>query len=819
VAGTHAGLASAEAARRLAIHGPNVLVPATRWRRVKDLARTVADPMAIMLAAAAAVYLALGEVADGVVLALALVPVLAVDLVLERRARRTLAALSARFAPSARVVRDGRERAIPIEELVPGDLVVLAEGDLVFADAEIAAGQHLALDESHLTGESEPLQRGAGDPVHAGSRVIAGRALATVTATGPETAYAAIAALVAGAVAGKTPLQHRVGRLVRRLGIAAVALAVLLFALLAVAGGSIAAAALSAISLAMAAIPEEFPLVLTIFLALGAARLSRRGVLVRRLAAVEALGSTTVICIDKTGTLTHGRFELAEHRALAATDAELLTAAALACELATDDAMERAILAHCGEHGVDVAGLHARWELAADHPFEVAGKHMTHVWRSGDRWRVVMKGALEGVAAHCDLDAAARDAAERAMTAMGRAGMRVLAVAARDGTGAAPLDRAAGERGLTLLGLVGFRDPLRPEVPAAVAACRAAGIELKVVTGDHAITARAIAEAAGLAVGDDAVSTGDELAALAPADRADRIRRATVLARIRPEQKYEIVDTMIRGGEVVAMTGDGINDAPALRRASIGISMGEGATEVARAAAGLVLLRDDLGALVDTVAEGRRIHANLQRAFLFLVGFHVPIIALAVVPPVLGLPLLLLPIHLVWLELIVHPVAALAFEDEAGGDVLDRPPRPPAAPILPRRLLARAVASGAALAAGALAIYALRASAGVEAARAAVMATIVLGGLGLVWAELALDQPWRAVVAPRRRRFWIVVGAVAASLPFALAVPPLRELLALAPPSAGDVAVAVAVAVAAVAWRAGGTGLTAARTRTGSTSR
>ena len=758
--------------------------------------------MALMLLVVGLVYLVVGETVDAVILLVALVPVLGVDIVLAARSRRALAALRAAVAPTAEVIRDGEMVRVAIETIVPGDALVIGEGEVVRADACVVRDDNLIVDESHLTGESEPQHRRVGDQLHAGSRVLGGRGTAIVTATGPSTELGRIASLVAAAEAGTSPLQHAVRRLVRGLGIAALAIAALLFVVRLAAGSAPLAAFLSAVSLAMAAVPEEFPLVLTLFLSLGAVRLARGGVLVRRLAAVEALGATTVICLDKTGTLTRGVFELDEHRALLADDAELLEAATLACEPAPDDALELAIVAHATGHGVRAADLHARWQLVADYPFERAGKHMTHVWQQGATCRVVMKGALEGVLEHCTSTDEQRATAEEAMADMARAGLRVLAVAerARDEL---PSDRATAETGLRLLGLLGFRDPLRPEVPAAIAACRGAGITVKVITGDHPLTARTVAELAGIPVSD--VVTGAELETLPPALRAERIRSATVLARVRPEQKYEIVDQLVRGGDVVAMTGDGINDAPALRRASIGVSMGRGATEVAREAAGLVLLESDFTALVRTIREGRRIYANLQRAFLFLVAFHIPVIGLAIAAPVLGLPLLLLPVHLVWLELIIHPVAALVFEAEPEPrGVMDQPPRAPRAHVLPRRLLRRSVLSGLVLTVGALVVYALELGRGVELARGAAVTVVVAGGLALAWAERALHLPWRSIPVPRTPRFWIVMGLAAITLPLALLVRPLGDILQLQFAGVQSSLFALAIAIAAVAWRAGG---------------
>jgi Ca2+-transporting ATPase len=810
-----AGLSHDEARARLAVHGPNRLVEVRRWARLREAAGIAADPMAIMLAVAAAAYLALGETRDGVILLAALVPVLGVDVLLEVRSRRALQALAAAVRPRARVVRAGEVCEIPTEEIVPGDALLLAEGDVVHADGLVRRAANLSLDESQLTGESEPQGKGpfegdapgvAPEPalVHAGSVVLAGQGVAEVTETGPRTRFGRIARLVAEAGSQPTPLQRRTGRMVRALGLAASAVAGAVFLLTLWRTGDPHGALLAAVSLAIAAIPEEFPLVFTLFLSLGAFRLSRRGVLVRRLASVETLGSTTVVCTDKTGTLTEGRFAVDEHVALdGAGEAALLEAAALACEPAPVDPMERAILGHCAEHGIDVAALHGRWKIAADYDFDPAGKHMSHVWTGPDgRSRIVAKGALEGILEHCRPDPAARARAVEENRRLAGLGMRVLLVAVRDLERPAGL-RAEDESGLAPIGLLGFRDPLRREVPAAIAECTAAGISVKLVTGDHALTAHAVAHAAGVPHADDGIVTGEELDRLPPVDRAARVARAAIFARVRPEQKLELVEALSAAGEIVAMTGDGINDAPALRRADIGVSMGIRGTEVARAAADLVMLEDDFAALVATVREGRRIYANIRRAFLYLLAFHTPIVALALAAPLLGLPLLLEPVHLVWLELIVHPVSALVFEAEAASpDLMRRPPRDPREPLVPLPLAVRSLVSGLLLAAAALWVYVAHLPGGVPHARSLGVAVIVAGSLLLVWAERAPEGSCLAAPFPRSARFWAVLGAVALSLPLVLQVPAAAEVFRVEPLSWSDWGRVLLLAAASVAWRA-----------------
>lgn len=809
------GLTSAEAARRLAEFGPNLLVKHRRGERVLEWLRALLDPMALMLAAAGSVYLALGERTEGYVLLAALVPVLAVDVIFEVRSSAAVRKLARAVAPRARVIRDGGEAEIATEDIVEGDLVLLGEGDIVHADAAVLSAFNLAVDEAQLTGESEPQSKspaaaGEGANVYAGSRVLAGHGVAQVAATGARTRFGNIARMVAEPGFELTPLQRKTARMVRRIVQAAIAASVLVFLLLRWRGAPVGDAFLYAITLAMAAVGEEFALVLTLFLALGSFRLGRIGVLVRHLASVETLGSTTVICLDKTGTLTAGTYELVSHAPIGPEmgEAELLEAAALACEPNPDDSIERTIVAHCAEHGVDIARLHEQWKLVHDYDFDAIGKHMSHVWKRADgrAGRIVAKGALEGILEHCAADDATRERAHRANAELAGQGMRVLAVAGRgaDADGFSGV-RDTDESNLRLYGLLGFQDPVRPDVPPAVAECQRAGIQLKLITGDHALTAHAIADATGLAHESDGIITGPELDRLDAADFAATVRRKTIIARVRPEQKFAIVDALMKAGEIVAMTGDGINDAPALRHAHIGVSMGRRGTEVARAAADIVLLDDDFASLVATIREGRRLFGNLEQAFRYLIGFKVMLVAMAMGAPVLGLPILLTPIDVVWLELIVHPVSALVFEGrEPVRDVMSQPPLDPMRPILAGRSGFIPAIAGALLASAAIGMFVALLGDGEGSARSAAMVIAVLGSLLLVWAELAGAEPWWKVTLPRDLRFWTIVAAVAASLPILISVPALAQVLSVAPISAATWLKAALLALAAVGWRAPG---------------
>lgn len=826
------GLAQTDAVARRRVHGPNVFTPPDPFAALKAFLRPLADPMAILLAAAAAVHYALGEFDDGHLLVAAIVPIVAVDVVLEARSRRALARLSAAVAPTSRVVRDGAVREVATEDVVPGDLLLLAEGDVVRADGVLETASNLSLDESLLTGEAEPVakrspqtprsDRGpprdapAAESVAAGSTVLAGQCTVRVLTTGPSTRLGRIGTLVARTDSTATPLQRKVRALVRRLAAVTLAVALGLFLLELSRGRSAAGAFLTSVALAMSAFPEEFPLVLTLFSTMGAWRLSRHGVLVRRLAAVETLGSTTCICLDKTGTLTEARFDLEIHAPVspAGADAGVLEAAVLASEPAPADPLERSIEAHAREHGVDVDALRATWNLAFDHDFDRHGRHMSHVWRSetlGER--VVAKGAVEGILEHCRIEPAARARVLEAVDAAASRGMRVLALAQRVTPPGGPRSRGVreeDEQDLELVGLLGFHDPVRAAAPAAVAQCRAAGVRLKLVTGDHAGTARAVAQSVGLVDGTPRVATGADLDAAGP-DFARVVREADVLARVRPEQKHAIVAALRDAGEVVAMTGDGMNDAPAMRRADIAVSMGARAADVARESAALVLLEDDFTTFVAAVREGRTIAENIRRAFHYLVGFHVPIVVLALVPPLLGWPSLLLPSHLVWLELVVHPVSALVFENaRLPFDPMTRPPRPPSAPLLERADVLRSAATGAAVSAAALLAYALRLPSGTESARAVALIVVIVGSVLLVLAERAGTRRWTALSGSVTRRDVVVLGLVLASVPLIVETPAIAHALGLAPLALADFALGLLLAFASTVWRAWGSRATRA---------
>jgi P-type Ca2+ transporter type 2C len=801
---SEAGLSAVDAQRRLETFGPNDLVPPdAQTGALATLRHIVTDPMAILLAIASATYYVLGEVEDAVIAFVALVPVVGVGLLLELRAERALEGLRRMTAPTARAIRDGAEVVVPARDLVPGDAIVLREGDIVPADARVLAGADLVVDESSLTGESQPLSKLAGSDseasLWAGTTVLAGRARATVSVTGRRTRYGQIAELVGQSAPARTPLQSLVRRLFIRLSLVAGAFCIAVVALEMAGGASVAEALIAGVSLAMAGIPEEFPMVFTLYLALGAWRLARDHALVRRLVGVETLGATSVICADKTGTLTLGTIEVASlWTAAGVTERALLEAAVLASEPEPYDPLDQAIVRRAAVAGVDAAQLHAR-ELVRDHAFDPASRSLTHVWRDNDLLAAYAKGALEGIAALGMTDASVRSTARAVNEDLAARGMRVIAVASssavdRDG------DRASDERGLRIVGLVAFVDPIRPGVAASIAECRTAGVRVMMITGDHPTTARAVAE--GVGIHGARVATGDDIDGASDTDLAQLVMSTDVFARSRPEQKHRLVRALKASGEVVAMTGDGTNDAPALREADIGIAVGRRGTDVARGAATLVLLDDDFSTIVAAIRDGRRIFENLRRAFSYLIAFHAPLLLSAIVVPVAGAPILLLPVHLVWLELLLHPTVALVFEaDPPTKRLMHRPPRRRSAGLVRREQLVALIARGLSLTVAVLALYlgALGLGQSEDSARGLALITLIVGQLLLVLVERSDSLHVWHRLSENRVLPWIVAFTLGSLIVVEL-VPAIASAIHVTSPSAAGWALAIVVASAATLW-------------------
>lgn len=791
------GLSAPEAAARLERHGRNDWVHTPKSDSLATwLLRLIADPMVVLLAVAGTTYALLGDRFDAIVVAAALLPIFAVTAILEYRSDRALEMLNKAAPPRARVVRDGLERVIPASEVVPGDALVLREGDVVAADGNLLQVNRLLVDESSLTGESLPVEKAvsqnASGNVFAGTIVRSGYAIAQVILTGTETEYGRIGRKLGELHARKSPIERSIHRIVLQVGIGVVLACTLVVAVQRWHGDAWATAIIAGVSLAMAAIPEELPMVYTLYLALGAWRLAKDDALVRHLSSVETLGSTTVICVDKTGTLTFGELSVESIVAADGWNEEIVLAtAARASDEHSGDPMDKAIRKRFGGE-LDTS------ERLLQLPFDPDRRYAAAVWQNGSRYTVAAKGAYETLLKRDgSIDSSRLSAFHDAAT---QRGARVLAVARRDADRA---DEQAMEMGeLALVGLIALADSVRPAAREAVSRCRRAGIRFVMITGDHPTTARFIASAAGLnAV--SVVSGEEELRAWSDAELAARIDSVDVFARVRPEEKLRIVRALHARGHVVAMTGDGTNDALALRDADIGVAMGQSGTEVARAAADLVLLGDDVTTIVRAVADGRRIFANLRHAFTYLVAFHGPLLLSAFLLPLIGAPIFLLPIHLIWLELIVHPTSALVFEnDPPRPDLMQTPPRPPTSALLRPVDWLRASILGATLAISVtlMFVFAIRYGLSADAARSAGLVTMIAGQIALVFVERAAERPVWAVSVKGNRAIAPIVLGTAAMLAVALAWHPAAAALHLAPMSPIAALVACSVGCVSVLW-------------------
>ncbi|MEO5693585.1 MAG: cation-translocating P-type ATPase [Usitatibacter sp.] len=807
------GLDTPEAARRRATDGPNSLPTRERPGVFALLRQVMREPMFLLLAATAAIYLMLGDLHESLVLSASLLVVISITVVQERRTERALEALEDLSSPRALVIRDGVQVRIAGPDVVRGDILVLREGDRVAADARLLECHDLMLDESLLTGESVPLEKnGAGDEpgarVFSGTLVVRGSGFGEVVATGVRSEIGRIGASLARAQPGRTRLEEETMRMVRLIAVLALALCVLSAILHYALRGGAVASVLSGLTLAMALLPEEFPVVLTVFLAIGAWRISRHGVLTRRLPAVEMLGATTVLCCDKTGTLTENHMTLVEAWAggrwhdAATSDPDvraLVATAVLACEPQAFDPMERAILESRDGHDSPAPG--ARAVLERRYPLADGFLAVAHGWEDAAGTRLAaVKGAPETVLA---LSAPQPEMHAEALAVAGQAaarGLRLLGVA-RCEWGGGPWPDSPGELPWRFLGFVALADPVRAAVPAAIAACRRAGVRVVMITGDHAGTACAIAGQAGI---DNAhVLTGPEVEGMDPAALALAVSSTQVFARVRPEQKLKLVMALRAAGDIVAMTGDGVNDAPALRAAHIGIAMGKRGTDVAREAAGLVLVDDDFTAIVSTIRLGRRIYDNIRNAMRYLVAVHVPLAGMAFIPLLAGWPLFLFPVHVVFLEFVIDPACSLVFEAERDDPrAMERPPRPPAERLFNAASLAVAVLLGAGVFVAVAAVYgmALANDVGVMQARALAFATLVAGNLALIFANRSHLLTVPEILAVPNRALWAIVAGTVAAMAIAINVPVVAAIFRFEPPPLLWLGAACLAGIASVAW-------------------
>ena len=799
------GLSEREAQGRLLRDGANELPRGEHRSFLRILGDTLREPMFALLLAAGALYLILGDPGEAALLVAFATLSVAIAIFQEVRTERAVEALHDLASPRALVVRDGAQRRIPGRELVRGDLVFVAEGDRVPADISLISVSELEVDESLLSGESVAVQKRLGSIagtaaaiVYSGSLVVRGAGSGLVSATGSQTELGRIGVSLQKIEREPPRLRAEVQRLVSlfaRLGVAVSILAGLMYGL---SGHSWSVAVLGAIAMAMAMLPEEFPLILTVFTVMGAVRLARSRVLTRRAAVIETLGSATVLCTDKTGTLTENRMRVAElrsancgHAILSRGEAalpealkKLVEIAARASREQTFDPMERAIYDLRLE--ADTA-----WPSVPGHLFALRDDlpAMGRIWRNAadDDLRLAVKGAPECVVRLCGLDGDEAGAILTEAAGMASRGLRVLGLAL--GTGpvdtAAPLERQT----LHFMGLIGFADPLRPFVKEAISDCLTAGIRVVMITGDHPATARSIAAQAGLPA--TTVLTGSELDALSGPDFKRSVAASSVFARIRPDQKLRIVTELKRQGAIVAMTGDGVNDAPALKAAHIGIAMRGRGTDVAREAASIVLLDDDFTSIVRAVRLGRRIFDNIRKAMGYVVAMHVPIAGVAFMPLLFGLPPVMGPLHIVFLEMIIDPICSIAFEAEREErEIMLRAPRASGEAILTVPMLVWSAIQGLAALAVIVAIYVFATASGYgeDTVRSWAFIATVACNVALVVVGRSYGSSLVDIVGTRNAPLIVLLALAGAALTAMMVIPSISALFDFGPVGWGAVA-------------------------------
>ena len=825
------GLSEAEAGDLLQREGYNESPAGSRRRAIAILKEIVCDPIFVLLAASGLVYLFLGDLEESLMLLGFVFFIAGISLYQENKTERALEGLRDLSSPRATVIRGGERKRIPGREVVRGDVVVLSEGDRVPADGFVLWCSALSADESLLTGESAAVPKTAGDApravpppggdglpfVYCGTLIVAGHGIMLVMRTGTHTEIGKIGKALRSLPEERTPLQKETDALVRVLAVGGVALSVLAVLGYGWTRGQWLNALLAGITLAMAILPNELPVVLVIFLALGAWRISKKRVLTRRVPAVETLGSASVLCVDKTGTLTKNQMEV---RKIAASGGvyeandhggpslpeefhQVIEYAMLACRPDPFDPIDRALKRFGERHLINTEHVHTDWNLVREYPLSQSLLALSHVWQYSDRSEFVIaaKGAPEAIADLCHMEPHTTEKLLVQVDALAEEGLRVLGVA-RSAFAAPPLPGQQHDFPFEFAGLVAVADPVRPGVWNAVDECHAAGIRVVMITGDYPATAMSVARAIGLRRAEVCL-TGPELARCSDRELSSRIDEINVFARMVPEQKLRLVQALKAKGAVTAMTGDGVNDAPALRAAAIGIAMGGRGTDVARESAGLVLLDDDFTSIVTAVRLGRRIFDNLKKAMAYLLAIHVPIAGLSLLPVLLDWPLVLLPVHIAFLHLVIDPACSIVFEaepPEAG--VMQRPPRDLHTPLFGRRPVALSLLQGA----GVLFIIAVIFAAafyggyGELKARAMAFTTLMAANVSLILTNRTWSSTIWSSLASRNAALWWVVGGASGFTTLVLYVPFLRELFRVALLHPSELLICLGAGAVSIIW-------------------
>jgi len=825
------GLSEEEAHKRIQKYGYNEL-PSTEKRTFLNLMiDVIKEPMFLLLIACGSIYFVLGDLQEALMLMGFVGVIIAITFYQERKTENTLEALRDLSSPRAQVIRDGKKKRIAGREVVQDDILILEEGDRVPADAVVLSCTNLMVDESLLTGESVPVRKiscggvikmdrpgGDGIPsVYSGTMVVQGQGLAQVINTGLHTEMGKIGKSLKILKTEDTALQKESRVLVRNMALIGVFLCAVVIIVYGITRLNWINGFLAGITLAMAILPEEIPVVLTIFLALGAWRISQKRVLTRRSHAIQAIGSSTVLCVDKTGTLTlnemsvskifsQGRFynvNSSKQNCLPEKFHQLVEFSILASQWDPFDPMEKSLKKLGLDTLSETEHLHDDWTIVREYPLSAELLAMSHVWNSpdGKDYIIAAKGAPEAIMDLCHLDEKQINEINENVTAMANEGLRVIGVA-KSSFQESELPGKQHDFVFEFLGLIGFLDPVRPQVKEAVQECYDAGIRVVMITGDYVGTARNIAQRIGLNPGGKSI-TGLELDNMNNNKLNKIINEVNIFARVIPEQKLRIVESLKSRGDIVAMTGDGVNDAPALKSAHIGISMGGRGTDVARESSALVLLDDDFSSIVSAVKMGRRIFDNLKKATSYIFAVHVPIIGMSLLPVLFHWPLVLFPVHIVFLELIIDPACSIIFEAEkAEPNVMKRPPRSLKEPIFDKKMIGLSILQGIVVLGIVLSVYliALNLNQGEDSARALCFTTLIVANLALIltnrsWSSTIIEN----IRSPNSALWWVIGGALL-FLGLVLFIPPLQKLFSFGPLHVNDIIICFIAGMISIVW-------------------
>lgn len=818
------GLSSEEVRSRQKKYGKNELVAQKKDSFFRKILRVLSEPMFLLLLGAATIYFILGEPRDGLIMLIFVVGIISIEVLQEWKTDKTLNALKDLSAPHIEVIRDGIQCTILSSDLVPGDIMLIYEGVKIPADGVVMRCNDLCINESSLTGEVEGVWKTPDtqteksedywkkDYCYAGTLVTQGTGTIYIDKIGASTEYGKIGATIAETPEASTPLQKQTRSLVRL----CVGIAAALFVLVVAAtwiniaehplAERIIESILSGITLAMAMIPEEFPVILTVFLSMGAWRLAKKNSLVRRLPSVETLGAVSVLCVDKTGTITMNQMTVTELWPTDGDESGLCEIMGLACETDAYDPMEKAMINHCEKVGIEKQQLF-RGELMSEYPFTNELKMMGHVWNYDNEIIIAAKGSPESILSICSLNEEERLHAENSAKAMGEQGLRVIAVASCRIRDTEVIPNEITSCTLTLKGLVGLSDPPRESIKNDISICNLAGIRTVMITGDSGITASAIAKKIGMK-GWDNIVTGNMIEAMDDDQLREKVKTVSIFSRVIPEHKMRIVKAFQKNGEIVAMTGDGVNDAPALKYADIGIAMGKRGSEVSREAADLILMDDNFSTIAETVKDGRRIYDNIRKAVGYVFAIHIPIAASSLLAPFLGIApdhMLLLPLHVVLLELIVDPTCSVVLERQPSEtNIMKRPPRNPNSKLLTSPLLTKSILQGVAIFLASFGSYfTLLQSDTVNAtvARSIGLVVIMLANLFLVQVNSSdYDSIVTSIKRLARDKVMWAVNIITLSGIAVILYTPLNEILKLAPLTMMQMLCTTGIAAASVLW-------------------